>query len=106
MCRAWRYGQQKPVIVYRLVAADTMEDCIFRRQISKHTMFLNVVDQASLMHRVSSDDTQAFLTLPSPQVVAIDAHVHMASQGMPMEADGQPQVRLQQWHGWVRLCEE
>jgi hypothetical protein len=51
-----------------------MEDRIFDRQISKHTMFLNVIDQASLMHRVSSDDIQAFFTLPQIETVSTDQH--------------------------------
>eukprot|EP00730_Choanoeca_flexa_P007741 TRINITY_DN12384_c0_g6_i1.p1 TRINITY_DN12384_c0_g6~~TRINITY_DN12384_c0_g6_i1.p1 ORF type:complete len:985 (+),score=230.84 TRINITY_DN12384_c0_g6_i1:75-2957(+) len=78
VCRAWRYGQSKPVYVYRLVAVDTMEERIHKRQISKHTMFLNVVDKASLIHRVSQQDIQDFFTLPNAKTL-----YRPGNQGLP-----------------------
>ena len=42
--RSYRYGQTKPVFVYRLVASGAMEDKIFRRQLNKRALALGVND--------------------------------------------------------------
>lgn len=42
--RAYRYGQQKSVFVYRLVASGTMEEKIHMRQLDKQTLSARVVD--------------------------------------------------------------
>lgn len=42
--RVYRYGQTKPVFIYRLVSAGTMEARVFSRQILKQTISKNVVD--------------------------------------------------------------
>ena len=42
--RAYRYGQQKSVFVYRLVASGTMEEKIHMRQVDKQTLSARVVD--------------------------------------------------------------
>jgi hypothetical protein len=38
MCRSYRFGQKKPVSVYRLVGAGTMEEKIYDQQIHKETL--------------------------------------------------------------------
>ncbi len=45
MCRAYRYGQKKPVHVYRLVASGTMETHIYQQQIRKEAVHKTVVDE-------------------------------------------------------------
>lgn len=42
IARAWRMGQKKPVVVYRLVANDTIEKGLYRGAINKHLMALHV----------------------------------------------------------------
>jgi hypothetical protein len=42
--RAYRYGQQKEVFVYRLVAAGSMEEVIYKRQMIKQALAARVVD--------------------------------------------------------------
>ena len=44
MCRCYRYGQTRPVHVYRLVASGTMEEHVYERQVVKETVALHVVD--------------------------------------------------------------
>ena len=47
MCRAFRYGQTRAVHVYRLIAAQTMEAKIYKRQVSKLGLGRTVVDDAA-----------------------------------------------------------
>lgn len=44
IARAFRYGQTKPVFVYRLVCHNTMEHRIFDQKIAKEWLFQTVVD--------------------------------------------------------------
>jgi transcriptional regulator ATRX len=43
--RAFRYGQTKPVHVYRLLAERTIEAKIYKKQVSKSSMAARVVDE-------------------------------------------------------------
>ena len=45
MCRSYRFGQQRPVHVYRLVGSGTMERTIFNQQIRKERLLRTVVDE-------------------------------------------------------------
>ena len=47
MARIWRDGQKKPVSVYRLVTAGTIEEKIYQRQIAKIGLGDGVVDSKS-----------------------------------------------------------
>ena len=46
--RAWRYGQTRPVFVYRLLGAGTVEEKIYARQITKHGVTSGVCDDEQL----------------------------------------------------------
>ena len=43
--RAYRIGQQRPVHVYRLLSAGTMEEKVYSRQIGKQSLAARVVDE-------------------------------------------------------------
>lgn len=43
--RAFRFGQTRPVFVYRLLAAGTMEEKIYHRQVTKNALASRVVDK-------------------------------------------------------------
>lgn len=43
--RAYRYGQNRPVHVYRLLSAGTMEEKIYWRQITKQGLAARIVDE-------------------------------------------------------------
>ena len=43
--RCYRYGQTKPVFVYRLICEGTMEEKVYRRQINKTSLSKRLIDQ-------------------------------------------------------------
>lgn len=46
--RAYRYGQKKPVFVYRLIAEDTLESLLFTQKLAKEWLFKTVVEVSSI----------------------------------------------------------
>jgi len=43
--RCYRYGQEKPVFVYRLLTEGTLEEKVYSRSVNKTSLFLRAVDQ-------------------------------------------------------------
>ncbi|KAH9597242.1 SNF2-related [Trypanosoma melophagium] len=58
--RAYRYGQTKPVFVYRLMCHQTLEHRMFEQKVAKEWLFHTIVEEASLKR-----DTLAGLRLQS-----------------------------------------
>ena len=58
--RAYRYGQTKPVCVYRLISAGDIEENIWKRCISKTWLFRRVVDEKTPARMLSKDDLNLF----------------------------------------------
>ena len=60
--RTHRIGQDKNVFVYRLVAADTIEDKVIALQARKRELFAQVVDEGALASgALSADDIRGLL---------------------------------------------
>nr|XP_011466019.1 PREDICTED: protein CHROMATIN REMODELING 20 [Fragaria vesca subsp. vesca]XP_011466020.1 PREDICTED: protein CHROMATIN REMODELING 20 [Fragaria vesca subsp. vesca] len=54
--RAWRYGQTKPVFAYRLMAHRTMEEKIYKRQVTKEGLAARVVDRQQVHRTISKEE--------------------------------------------------
>jgi len=56
MCRSHRYGQTKPVYVYRLIGAGTMEKKVYELQLRKESLAKRIVDNDATQRHFSRDD--------------------------------------------------
>ncbi|KAG2260110.1 hypothetical protein Bca52824_079404 [Brassica carinata] len=54
--RAWSYGQKKPVFAYRLMARGTIEEKIYKRQVTKEGRAARVVDRQQVYGNISKEE--------------------------------------------------
>ncbi|XP_058460266.1 DNA repair and recombination protein RAD54B-like [Malaya genurostris] len=58
MARIWRDGQSRPVYIYRLITAFSIEEKIYQRQISKSSLSGAVVDQKQNLNNLKFSDEE------------------------------------------------
>jgi hypothetical protein len=75
--RAHRYGQTKPVFIYRLVCNETVDACVFVRQLSKVELSKWAVDNLKTFSSVCEDPTWKKY-LSKPEMLKMDAQVDLS----------------------------
>lgn len=63
MCRSYRFGQTKPVFVYRFVTAGTMEKKVYDLQIRKEGVAKRIVDEKTTERRFKSAELQNYFNM-------------------------------------------
>ncbi|KNC53702.1 uncharacterized protein AMSG_01413 [Thecamonas trahens ATCC 50062] len=97
--RLYRFGQQRPVFIYRLVSDGTMEAKIFGRQMLKQSLALRVVDDAVVERFFHSRALRDLFELVERDECEIDADVVTRDAWLQGVVDSDA-------GGWILGCED
>ncbi|KAJ1657207.1 hypothetical protein IWQ61_003358 [Dispira simplex] len=84
VARSYRYGQTKPVFVYRLSSCGTMEDKIFKNNIHKEGLSKRVVDQRNVEKHFTKLQLKSYWSVPPqdpPSLLPVKRH------SLPLDQD-------------------
>lgn len=70
VCRAYRYGQLRPTVVYRFIAANTVEDYCYRLQVVKTSLALNLIEEKAINRQFTTDELRHDMTSFQPTPLA------------------------------------
>ena len=62
--RAYRYGQQKEVYIYRFIVANSIEECIYRCAIHKNSAACRIIDEKEVERHFTRSQLQALQSFP------------------------------------------
>lgn len=66
IARAYRFGQKKPVFVYRLQTHDTWESKLYKTNLHKMNLSKRVVDKKNMAKDFSRTEMKSYYQLPQP----------------------------------------
>lgn len=71
--RCYRYGQTKPVFVYRLLAAGSMEEKVYKKQVEKQALAARVVDAKTPESQYNKHEKAELMLFQDDSGAAVDA---------------------------------
>jgi hypothetical protein len=87
--RCYRYGQKKPVSIYRLIAAGSLEQVVFNRQIARESLSARVIDEKPIQRSLRAADLDDLFRAqhrPAP----VPASSHNSFRPAPLAPHRQP----------------